>query len=272
MTAHRKRRLKRNLGGTSFQDDERFAEPFFDGPPQAEMRTSIVLPERLIRAVLASEVDRLAGDEDELRRFFAHFFDPTSSAAERDTYVSNFIAAPPRVTLGYPRSTADLPIFTITLSSDEEEEDKQVLANYMGTTLPGERPPGGADQEYEGIIATQTNAITIFAQHPDQCLYLYHFAKLVLIGAREALHAAGMISPTFSGAELSPQEVYLPDNVFARVLNVHYMNTVTVPKLFSYRDGRLLRVTGIFGKDIVVDGQRGAVVPYEETFGDDDNG
>lgn len=268
MTARRKR-LRRNFGGTVAADDARFGEPFFDGPTQAEMRTAIVLPERLIRAVLASEIERLAQDEAELRRFFSHFFDPTASEAERDSYVANFLAAPPRVSLGYPRSTADLPIFTITLTSDEEEESNQVLANYMGTTMPGERPPGGEDQEYEGIISTQTNAITVFAQHPDQCLYLYHFAKLVLIGAREALHGAGMISPTFSGAELSPQETYLPDNVFARVLNVHYLSSSTVPKLFNFRDGRLLRVTGIVGKDIVVGGQRGGVVPYEETFGDD---
>lgn len=263
-------RKRRNLGGGVSQDDERFSEPFFDGPPQTEMRTSIVLPERLIRAVLEAEVERLAADEDELRRFFSHFFDPTSSATERDTYVSNFIAAPPNVTLGYPRHTADLPIMAITLTSDEEEEGDQVLGNYMGTTLPEERPPGGVDQEYEGIISTQMNSITVFAQHPDVTLYLYHFARLVLVGAREALHQAGMISPTFSGAELSPQDVYLPDNVFARVLNVHYKTTMTVPKLFSYRDGRRLRVTGIFGKDIVVDGRRGGVVTYQETFGDDD--
>jgi hypothetical protein len=271
VTTGRKSRLKRNLGGTVAQDDERFAEPFFDGPPQAELRTSITMPERLVRAVLQSEVERLSGDEDECRRIFSHIFDPTTSTAERDTYVANFLASPPLVRLGYPRDLADLPVFSIILMSDEEDEEVAPLANYVGTTLPEERPPGGVDQEYEGTFFTQMNSIFIYGQHPDQCLYLYQFAKLVLVGAREALHCAGMISPTYSGGELNPNEVYLPDNVFARVLNVHYKALMTVPKLFTYRDGRLLRVTGIFGKDIVVDGQRGGVVAYQETFGGDDD-
>lgn len=268
MTAKRKRR---NLGGEALATDERFSEPFFDGPVQAELRTPIVFPERLIRAVLLTEVERLRQDEDELRRFFSHFFDPTTAAGERETYVRDFIRNPPRVQLGYARDFAELPVFAIVLIGDEEDENPP-LGNYVGTTLPGERPPGGEDQEYEGLFFDQVNAVHIFAQHPDQCLYLYHFAKLVLVGAREALHCAGMLSPTFSGGELSPQEVYLPDNVFARVLTVSFKTIQTVPKLFSYRDGRRLRVTGIFGKDIVVDGQRGGVVTYQEDFGDDDDG
>lgn len=269
----RKNRLKRNLGGTTAQEDPRFNEPFFDGPPLAELRTAIVFPERLIRQVLLDEVERLSKDEDELRRLFEHFFTPTTSAAERESYVNNFLASPPRVVMGYPRATGDMPVFAIILTSDDEEEGDQVLSDYVGETRPGENPPGGEDQEYEGIFCTQVNSIQIFAEHPDVTLYLYHFAKLALVGAREALHNAGMISPSYSGAELSPHDIYLPDNIFGRVLNVHYKTLMTVPKLYTHRDGRRLRLAGIFRKDVVVDGIRGGVSSYEASLDvEDDDG
>lgn len=266
----RKDRLKRNLGESTAADDPRFAEPYFDGPIQAGNRTSIVLPERLIRQVLVDEVDRLANDQAELERFFGHFFDPTSSVKERDSYVSNFMKNPPKTVIGYPRSLGDWPVFAITLTSDDEDEGDALIGNYVGETLPDEKAPGGEDQYYEGGFFDQVNSILVMAPHPDQTLYLYHFAKMALFGAREALHNAGLISPHYGGGELNPQEIYIPDNVFARVITVSFKTMVTVPKLFAHRDGRRLQLTGIFRSDVVVDGIRGGVKTY--TIGEDEDG
>lgn len=267
--ANRKQRLLRNLGGTFAETPSPKVDPFFDGPPQAEQRTSVVLAEHIIRAVLLSEVERLAGDEDELRRFFSHFFDPTVGPDERETYVQNFLREPPRVVMGYPRSLAELPIFSIVLASDEEAEP-HLLAKYVGSTLDDEKPPGGEDAEYEGAYFNQMNSVYIYAQHPDICLYMYHFAKLALFGARSALEGSGLIDPSYSGGELAPEEMpYLPDNVFVRVLNIRYLTLMTVPKLYAYRDGRRITMTGIFGSDVVVDGQRGGVKTYAATEEED---
>lgn len=257
---NRKERLLNNLGGNVAQDDKRFSEPFFDGPKAAEIRTSIVLPERLIRALLKSEVDRLLADEDELRRFFSHFFDPTlpEDEVEREAYVSNFRTNPPRVVLGYPRTTGSFPVFAIVLNTDEEA-DERFLAKYMGTTLPEENPPGGNDQNYEGSFFNQNISVYIMAQNPDQTIYLYHLAKFILFGGREALECAGLIDPSYSGGELSPNEMYLPDNVFGRVLTINFKVGQSIPKLLSYRDGRRLKVSGIFLSDTVVNGLRGGV-------------
>lgn len=263
---NRKERVLRNLGGAvKAEGDKRFTEPFFDGPTAAEQRTSIVLPERLVRAVLKAEVDRLSKDETEVRRFFSHFFDPTlgDPESEREAYVSNFMAAPPRVVLGYPRTTGDLPVFAIVMSLDEEA-DERGLAKYAGTTLPDENPPGGEDQDYEGGIFNQVLSIYVIAQNPDQCIYLYHFAKFALYGGRETLECGGLIDPSYSGGELNPQEVYLPDNAFGRVLTIRFGVMQTIPKLLRYRDGRRLRLAGIFRNDVVVNGLRGGVKTYTE--------
>lgn len=271
---NRKERLKRNLGGTAQGTDPRFNTQFFDGPQAAEIRTTIALPERLLRAVLLYEVERLMAPANvtELRRFFSHFFDPTTSETEREDYVKDFQANPPRVVMGYPRTTGSWPIYSIVLSGDEESEIP--LSQYFGETLRGEKPPGGEDQQYEGAFFDQTISIYVLATHPDQCVYLYKFAKLALMGARDALVGAGLIDPTFSGGELNPDELLLPDNAFGRVLMVHCKVAETIPKVLSYRDGRNLRLSGIFGCDVVVDGQRGGVETYVvgEDNGDGEEG
>jgi hypothetical protein len=272
MTANRKKRLLRNLGGTFEQTDDR-AKPFFDGPQAAEMRTSIVMVERIILAVLRSEVERLSADTDEARaelnRIFSHIFDPTVGVAERAEFAADFQRRPPVTVLGYPRTTTEMPCFAVILESDEEGE-AGVLGKYAGQTLEDEDPPGGEDAEYEGAFFDQSYGIYIYAEHPDVCAYLYQFCKLLLFGARQALEAAGIIDPTYSGGELTPEEMYLPENMFARVLRIRAKSMMTVPRLFLHRDGRRLRVTGIFMEDVVVDGRRGGVMPYVATEGDED--
>ena len=262
---NRKQRLLKNLGA-GFEAADPKAEPYFDGPGKIEVRTSVVMVERILRAVLTSEIDRLSdrANTDELRRYFAHFYDPTVGEEERERFVTNFQRTPPRAIIGYPRTGADLPIFSIVLMSDEEMDGQPAgfLGKYAGETQPDETPPGGDDAEYEGAYFAQAFAVFVYGQNPDQVAYLYQFAKLTLFGARQALEASGLIDPRYSGGELSPEEMYLPDNVFARVLNVRLTSMMTVPRLFSHRDGRRLRITGIFRDDVVVDGVRGGVKTY----------
>lgn len=260
----RKDRLLRNLGGTTAATDERFTEPYFkDAPPRAEVSTSMVLVERLFRQVLSDEVERLRQDVEELRRFFSHFFDPTVGSEERETFVQDFIQNPPRVVLGYPRTTASWPMFSIIMSN-EAESDTAIVGKYVGTTQPGESPHGREDQEFEGAFWDVTYTVMCLATHPDQCAYLYQFAKLVLFGAKEALETAGVIDPHYSGGELNPEEMLLPDIAFVRALTIKCTTMMTIPKVLTYRDGRKLRVAGLFLGDSVVDGLAGGVTTVPE--------
>ena len=261
---NRKDRLLRNIG-EGFKENE-LVEQFYDGPDKIEVRTSVVMVERILKGLLLEEVDRLAGDKAECTRFFRHFFDPTVGPEERNRFVLNFIREPPRVVIGYPRSGADLPIFSIVMTSDEELSDTPsgFLGKYAGETVAGENPIDGEDAEYEGAFFNQLYSIYIYAQNPDQTAYLYQTAKSILFAGGETLKAAGIIDPRYSGGELSPEEIYLPDDVFARVLQVRLISMMTVPKLFAHRDGRRLRMSGIFREDVVVDGVRGGMKTYVE--------
>jgi hypothetical protein len=270
----RKRRLQRNLGGTEGATDPRF-EGFVDGPQSAELKTAIVLPERLLRAVLLSEIDRLSAKANvsECVRFFSHFFDPSiADTSERDSWVKDFQETQPKVVLGYPRTANSWPIFSITLA--EEGEGETPIGRYVHETQHGERPPGGEDAIYEGGIWDCTWSVMTLAENPDQCLYLYHFAKLCLVGARGYLERSGISDIAFSGAELNPSEYQLPDLAFVRQLTVRGKVMQTVPILQTYRSADRLVLGGIYSDDVVVDGLRGGVharVHGDQATNDDDD-
>lgn len=256
-TPNRKARLLRNMGETSGAADARFGAAFYPtAPAESQIRTSIVLPERLFLGILRTEVERLSKDVAELRRFFGHFFDPTVGAEERETYVRAFQGTPPVVTLGYPRITMELPIVAIVNTSDEEDEEG-FLYNLVSETRPGEEV--AEDQEYQGAFWTQVFSVYVLANHPDVTLYLYHFVKLSLFAAKDVLMRSGLMELHYGGGELSPEETYMPENAFGRVLTVRCKTMQTVPKVLEHVDSRRLRIAGIFRDDVVVDGLRGGV-------------
>ncbi len=251
------RKAKRNLGGSL----EPTIEDFFGPPTLTQARVNVILVERLLLAVLRFEIDRLAQttNQDELERFFSHFFDPIAGETERARFVTDFQKTPPVTVLGYPRSTGTFPCFSVILESEQEETN--VLADYMGESLDGEDV--GEAAEYQGAIFSQSHGIYVYAEHPDKVAYLYQFAKLVLFGAKPFLIKAGLIEPRFSGGELSPEEMYLPDNMFARVLRITATSTITVPRLLD-PDPLRVRLAGLFMDDIVVKGIRGGVHPISQ--------
>lgn len=257
--ANRKDRLLNNVGG---QLEAQIAADPTPTPPLAAARTSIVFSERILMLLLSQEITRLSNDRNEALRLFGSMFDPTAGAEEVERFTDRFIKAPPKVVLGYPRVGIELPCFSIVLESDEESDD--VVGQYMGQTLPGE--PVDETAEYEGAMFEQTYAIYVYGQHPIAVHYFYQLGKLIILGANKALIQAGLIDPHLSGGELSPEEMYMPEDVFARVLRVRAKSAMTVPRSYPFRDGANLRVGGIFREDVIVEGIRGGV----GTFGVND--
>jgi hypothetical protein len=246
--------LLRNLGGAV----EAGVEDFFDGPDQAQSRTSIVLVERLLLAVLRSEVARLAASESEATRIFSHIFDPTMTAEDRALFVARFMSEPPKTVLSYPRETAEFPCYAVVL--DSESETQPILGDHAGETVDGEDEDEAA--EYQGSIFEQVHAVYTYAPHPDLVSYLYQLSKMILLGAKPALMRSGLATLSLAGGELSPEEMYLPDGMFARQLRVTSSSAQTVPRLLSPDPARV-RLGGLFREDVVVDGIRGAVLTYE---------
>jgi hypothetical protein len=247
------RKDPRNFGGTF----DKSKTPFFD-VEAARIRTSVTIPERVLLGILRTEVDRLAADKSELERFFSHFFDPLTDKNERDSWVNSFTKRPPKVVLGYPRTSSEFPCYSVVLEAERETDEP--LGHYLGQSLEDEG--GDTSFEYTGSMFEQTFGIYVYAEHPDVCIYLYQFAKAVYLGAHETMLCCGLIDPSYSGGELAPDEGYLPENMFVRVLRVSLKSLTTVPRVLSPDPSRA-RVTGIFADDIVVSGVRGGVHPID---------
>jgi hypothetical protein len=249
------RKDRENIGVTTAEAKE--AE--YSEPAGASVgKSPIVMPERLFLAILRDEVERLSDTENEdiLTRFFSHFFDPMISVAERNTYIRNFQQKPPTVVGGYPRvDTARFPCVSIVLL-DEKESEPGALDHLVGSTLSEDKPTEA--EEFIGAMFDQTFGIFVYAENPDVCIYLYHLVKLLLLGSHELLEACGIIDPEYSGGEMAPDEGYLPENMFVRVLKVSLKSLQTVPYILR-PDPRRIRMTGIFATDIVVSGMRGGV-------------
>ena len=245
-----------NLGG----EMAAAVEPWFGGPDTAEQKTSIVLVERLLLTLLRGEFDRLTADKDLARRFFFPFFGPTAPEGELDAFLTSFHRSPPTVALGYPRMDGRFPAINITLESESPEEE--VLSHFVGETLEDE--DANSASHFLGLIMEQSFRVSVFAEHPDVTLYLYHACKMILLGGIKALITSGLNDVSFSGSELAPGEMYLPDSMFVRTLSVTTSSTISVPAQYAHRDGRSTRVGGIYHEDVTVDGVQGGVRPDGE--------
>lgn len=219
-------------------------------------RYAVVMPERVILALLRSEVTRLSdsNNRDDLVRLFSHFFDPMITVEERNSYVNAFQKFPPETYLAYPRSNSKFPCYAVVLESDDETDE--ALDHLIGRTSENEEAE--RTEAYPGSMFQAQYGIYVYAENPDMCLYLYHFAKAILIGSHIVLESCGIIDSKLSGTELSPEETYIPENMFVRVCRVSLKSLFTVPEILRPDPARL-RITGIHANDIVVSGQRGGV-------------
>ena len=218
-------------------------------------RFSVTMPERVLLILLRQEMERLSKAEnvDDLTLFFRHFY-TLISEEELQTYVSDFQRKPPTIKLGYPRSSAQFPHLAIILEGETQTDE--ALADFLGQTLPGD--PDEYAKEYVGSMFEQTYGIYIYAEHPDVCLYLYHFAKAIIMSADITLQECGILEPAYSGNEMIPQQDELPENMFVRRLGITCKSLHTVPA-FLLPDPGKVRITGVWAEDIVVSGVRGGV-------------
>lgn len=242
-----KARLSRNIGGFVAQE----------APDRDRIFDSVAMPERLLLRLIQDTVDYLKNDRSEVERFFSHFFDASVSSDELASFVTRFLARPPRTVLGYARTTASFPCFAIALEGESETET--FVADFIGQhdDESEEREPA----EFTGAMWEATYGIFVYAQHPDEVIYLYHFVKAVVYGGKQRLMSLGVSEIGLSGADMMPDEAYMPSDMFVRVLRVTMKVQTSQPQLLAARPGRV-RVSGVFGSDVVVDGLRGGVKTY----------
>lgn len=226
--------------------DKKNLVPFDKGAPTTANYAAVLMVERILKRLMETAITMLKDNPKEATRFFSHFFDISIGTDERDQVVRAFLQAPPKVVLGYTRAGAELPCYSIVMLSEEESD--AFLGDYVGTE---------DDVEYLGADFDATYAIYTYATHPDMAQILYQVSKAIVHSGKGLLFHEGAMSVTLGGGELTPDENYMPENMFVRVLKVTIKHPYSAPQLLPANPKKLR--TLVYACDVNVDGIQGGV-------------
>lgn len=240
----RKRKLDRNLGG----DYPREA-------PTVLPDAAVLLVERFLKRLLETATEQLLKRPEDAKRFFSHFFDTTTSTTERDQFCRAFAMRPPKTVIGYARSGAEMPSWAIVMASEQEED--AFVGDEVGIV---------GDVEFKGAFFSAEYDVFTYADHPDITAVLYQLSKAIVHAGKALLLQQGVLEVRLGGGDLRPDEEYMPENMYIRVLRVHTKHPYSAP-LFLPSDPAKLR-TLIFANDVVMDGVRGGVIPSKVVDGE----
>jgi hypothetical protein len=244
MTSTPSRKSKKNIGPF---------DPHAATDPRDAYRP-VLNVERLLKTLLNETTNMFVNDRSEAERFFTWFFDTTTDAKSLESFINAFIDRPPIARLGYARVGAELPAMGIVMENEEEAD------SFLGEFV-GEDGEGHDAFEYTGALFNARYTVYIYASNPDMCALLYQYAKAVVHAGKGSLFACGVLTIDMSGGELAPDESYMPENMFVRALRTDMKHPFSAPRIKPF-DLAKVKVTGLFGSDVVVDGQRGKITTY----------
>lgn len=164
----------------------------------------------------------------------------------------------------YARDDTEFPCWAIVLAA--ETEDTRALGDET------------ADDDEDGLpikasVWNSTFQVLTYSRHPDETLYLYHLLRAILIERRTELVRRGKLAniSTLSGAELSPDQVYLPEFLFVRATSLTAMAELGGLALLPPPEGQaqplpVRQITGLHVRDDRLnDGLRHNVGVLDET-------
>lgn len=215
--------------------------------------------ERVLSNIIKEGIKLLAGNDALLRMALGA---PNWEESELDTLVEEWKGdKKPRVFHGFARAGAQLPSYAVVLTNEQETGE---YLDAGGVTYVDEI--SAFVEEVEAALGTTVDVeirrfqfgyqVFTFAEHPDVALAYYNALRSIFLGAFTKLTAAGFENPSYSGMDLSPQQQYLPENVFARVLSVSgYAHVLTAAgvSLGPWATRRATRVEGIHVANAVRD-------------------
>lgn len=172
----------------------------------------------------------------------------------------------PTLVHGYARTGGPFPCIALTLGGED------IATDYLGrdaSMLDSEEdyyldPEDGRVVDPHIRRLRYTFNLLIHAQHPDVCVWYYHLLKQIIMSAHAELETRNVEDLVFSGRDMAPDQRYLPDDIFTRMLTVTCEGDETweaaLPDFAQ-------RVTGIFSTDgtsgLAEAGETAAITAYE---------
>jgi len=185
--------------------------------------------ERYLYAALQSGLAEIKSNNSILEDLFSDLYEliPTEVAGIKTW----FNAQTPKVIHNYSRMDQEMPIYSIVL--DSESEDESVIGDSAGIIEDPDDPNFGAD--CDTAIWKHQYSIMCISEHPDVTLYMYEIAKSILLAALPQLVDVGLFEGSLSGQDLAPDPRYVPEHLFVRRLgfgcNSEFLQTNKLSKL-----------------------------------------
>jgi len=212
--------------------------------------SSYAFVERLFVIALRNAVARFQAEPKRWRRIL-HFLEDD----EIDLVQRVFAARPPIIRAGYATAQDPMPVIAVALM--QERPDQEVLGDLIEPETDYDEFDRGK-AELRGAIHEQTLEITIYADHPDVALYLYHWSKYALDAHLDWFLRHGLIEPRFvQGGEVRPDPRFVPERLFARSLTW----TVRGEAVSAEPLPTPPRSLSIFLQGVIVEGHVGRVDP-----------
>ncbi|MCU0912927.1 MAG: hypothetical protein MUC88_00015 [Planctomycetes bacterium] len=128
---------------------------------------------------------------------------------------------PVSVVHGYARGGTPFPVIALVLGQESTAQD---YIGEDGEMLDEDGMPylddhGNVEDPHVRRWEQRYDAY-VYADHPDECLYLYQLAKHILVSGRSVFQAEGLDEITYSGAELAPDPRYMPSEMFTRRFSI----------------------------------------------------
>ena len=174
------------------------------------------------------------------------------TADEKARERARFLARTPTVMGAFARTGDKFPLWAVVLG-DEQAEDE-----FVGQFTEIDTGIGTNGSSQLGNSETQSIAIWIHCEHPDETRSHHTLAKAIIRSSVLWMIGQGALSVSYGGAhDVTPEENYLPENIFTRMQTWNVLQlAVAYEQLPAAHD-----VVYVHRSPLVVDGHTGGVVP-----------
>ena len=175
--------------------------------------------ERYFVAVIRNAVKWFSENPEAWKRIIGNV-----SAEELARFQQYFENRKPAVRLGYARTNDAMPMINVILENETSAVDLVGDLGGVGEMNEFTLPTGGV---INSNLRRQTVSIHVHADHPEVTLYLYHMVQSSILSSAKFFAEKNLANLSFvSGTEVLPQEVYLPEQIYSRVLSYTFEEPV----------------------------------------------
>lgn len=173
---------------------------------------SFVLPQIVVQRVIQIGLRHLQSNPDILDEIFAMYTCDMMQSDYGEAYIEKikswFLSTKIRVVQSWSYNPQQMPLISINLSSEQEDERNASIGDYFEADEEGQSGVGAISTTLDiGIHATKTG---------DEVLWLYYIATYILYVFKKLFEMQGIHLHSFSASDYNRDASKLGDNIWTR--------------------------------------------------------